>query len=292
LWAAVTPIILRLPRRLPLAIPAHVTALAAMVTADTVASYGLGRLAGLRPFSEYPLGELIRPFMLKAAMFDTLLYAGVLIVASLRGEQLSRARLEARLAEAQLDALKMQIHPHFLFNTLNAIAVLVRKGDNAAVKMLNGLGDLLRRSLAATRVEFVSVGEELDFLRRYVDIETTRFSDRLRVEIAAGPDVLDARIPSLILQPIVENAIKHGLAPRAEGGRIDIAVRPVGDRLAIAVRDDGIGLASVNGDGVGLSHVRARLAQLYPDRHQFTLRPGDGGGTVAELEIPLEPCAR
>jgi signal transduction histidine kinase len=307
LWALATPLILALRRRLPLtrqrlalSVPLHLLANLALGVADQWLAYQCGRLAGQEPYTQYSAAEMVRPMLMKGAVLEIFLYWGVIVAdAALdyqrryREAALSRAQLEARLVEAHLDTLKMQLHPHFLFNTLNAISVLVRKGDApGALKMLGGLGDLLRRSLRSIRVEFVALRQELDFLRRYLDIETTRFPDRLRVVVDADDEALDARVPNLILQPLVENALEHGLAPRAEGGQVEIVARAAApDLLRIEVRDDGLGLrpGAPPTDGVGLAHVRGRLAQLYPGRHRFALEPRAPRGVVAVLEIPLEP---
>ncbi len=305
-WAVATPLILALRRRCPpstawgAGILVHVLANAAIATAQTWSTYSLGRLLEQEPFVSHAASEMILLMLIKGAFLQIFLYWGVIaadhgLEAQRRHREaaLERARLEARLVEAQLDALKVQLHPHFLFNTLNAIAVLMRKGQSAgAIKMIGGLADLLRRSLSSLRLEFATLTDELDFLQRYVDIETTRFSDRLRVAIDVAPEVGQAKVPSLILQPIVENAIKHGLAPRASGGSIDIVARSIGDgtQLRIEVRDDGVGLGAgaEAGTGLGLAHVRKRLAQLYPGRHRFSLSAREPSGAIATLEIPLQ----
>ncbi len=304
-WALATPLIVWLGRRFPItrpwpALPVHLAANTAIAAVEITVYCLCGRLAGDEWLLGAPLSSLVPLILLKSAFFSMLVYWLVIVAdhalsyqRRLRESAAHQARLEAQLVEAQLDALKMQLHPHFLFNTINAIGVLVRKGEAAsAVKMLNGLADLLRRSLSSLRVELVPLREELDFIERYLDIETTRFPDRLRVSIDVPPDAMSAEVPSLILQPIVENAIKHGIAPRASGGAIEIAARVRGDRLAIEIRDDGAGLspgraADSAGHGVGLSHVRKRLEQLYPGAHRFALEPRQPAGAVATLELPL-----
>jgi sensor histidine kinase YesM len=248
--------------------------------------------------------------LLKNAFFELIVYSTVLIIdyaiasqRRYREAALVKSQLEARLVEAQLDALKHQLHPHFLFNTINAITVLMRKGEGAsAIRMLGGLSDLLRRSLTSLRVELVSLEEELDFIARYLDIETTRFPDRLRVTMEIAPEARTASVPNMLLQPIVENAIEHGIAPRVDGGRITIKASVAGGKLRIEIRDDGVGLSysersSRQGFGVGLSNVRKRLAQLYPDAHSFKLEHNEPAGAVAIIEIPFDEhveaeCAR
>jgi signal transduction histidine kinase len=304
LWALAAPAIVELGRRVPfsrrrivLPLVLHAAFYGALAIGYELLGYACGRLAGQAPFVEYSARELLPPFLIKSAVFDLFVYAGLLVVDTTLGLKrryrmaaLERAQLEARLAEAQLHALKMQLHPHFLFNTMNTIATLIRKSDSpGALKTLSGLSDLLRHSLASVDKEFVSMREELDFLRRYLDIETTRFSDRLKVVVDVEERLLDARVPNLILQPLVENALKHGLAPKASGGQLEIAARAAdAGRLRIEVRDDGLGLAPARGHaGVGLTHVRERLAQLYPGQHTFALAPREPRGAIATVEIPL-----
>jgi two-component system, LytTR family, sensor kinase len=304
-WALATPLVIALGRRFPItrpwpALPIHLVANAAIATAVVLVYCLCSRLVGEEYFLTASLSSLVPLMLVKMGFLQMLVYWLVIVADQalsyqrrLRASVAQQVRLEAQLVEAQLDALKMQLHPHFLFNTINAITVLMRKGEGAsAVKMLNGLADLLRRSLSRLRVELVPLREELDFIERYLDIETTRFPDRLRVSLDIPAEVREAKVPNLILQPIVENAIKHGIAPRIRGGAIEIAACVRGDRLAIEVRDDGVGLAAGRaadsaGHGVGLSHVRKRLEQLYPGEHRFALEPRQPAGVVATLEIPL-----
>ena len=300
-WAVATPLIVFLGRRFPItrkpwqSVPIHLVANAVIASADIVVYWACGAWLGIEPFDTTPLFDLLPWMLLKTAFFEMLVYWLVIVVDRYRQAALQRTQLEARLAEAQLDALRMQLHPHFLFNTINAISVLMRKGESSsAIRMLGGLGDLLRRSLASTRVEFVPLDEELEFIGRYLDIETTRFPDRLRVSLEIEPAARRARVPCLILQPIVENAIEHGIAPKISGGKITITARVADGKLVLVVRDDGVGLSdelTPRGHGVGLSHVRKRLAQLYPGRHRFTLEPADPG-TVATVELPWSEVAK
>jgi signal transduction histidine kinase len=305
-WALATPLIVWLGRRFTMArpwrsLPIHLAANTVIAVADVWVYCMCGRLVGEEPFVTSSFTDILPWMLLKSAFLEIVVYWLVIIAdralhyqRRLRESAAQQARLEAQLVEAQLDALKMQLHPHFLFNTINAIGVLMRKGEAASsIKMLNGLADLLRRSLSRLRVELVPLREELEFIERYLDIETTRFPDRLRVALDIAPEVREARVPNLILQPLVENAIKHGIAPRVRGGAIEISARARGDRLVIEIRDDGVGLAperAADGEshGVGLSHVRKRLEQLYPGAHRFALEPREPAGAVATLEIPLQ----
>jgi hypothetical protein len=307
-WALGTPAVIWLSRRAPVwrapwtSVPLHLALCTIVSAGDVVTHFYCGRLAGQEPYIHHDMLDFAPWMLLKTAFFEMLVYASIIVADQALAYQqryreaaVQKAQLEARLAEAQLDALKMQLHPHFLFNTINAISVLMRKGDSAAaVRMLGGLSDLLRRSLTSLHVETVPLDEELDFIERYLDIEEMRFPDRLRVSIDIDPEAGKAKVPCLILQPIVENAIEHGIAPRVSGGTITISARIVGDRLRIEVRDDGVGLHDAGrpkGHGVGLSNVRKRLAQLYRDNHTFTLEPGTPNGAIAVLELPVEAAS-
>jgi two-component system LytT family sensor kinase len=203
---------------------------------------------------------------------------------------INAAHLEARLAEARLKALEAQLHPHFLFNTLHAISTLVHTQPDAADRMISRLSDLLRITFSHSGAARVPLHEELEFLQKYLEIEQTRFRDRLTVGYEIDPDTLDAEVPRLILQPIVENAIKHGVAPRSGPGTVRISARREGEELRLEVRDNGIGLsggarARLN-DGVGLSNTRARLECLYGGAH--TLEFSDAGqGLTVEMRFPF-----
>ena len=236
-----------------------------------------------------------------------------------REGELHATHLESQLAGAQLQALKMQLHPHFLFNTLNSISVLMHRDVQTAACMLGRLEALLRMTLERAGVQEVSLRDELDLLEPYLEIEQTRFGDRLRVEWALEPEALDAQVPHLILQPLIENAIRHGISPRSAAGRIEITARRVEQMLELEVRDDGAGFPApspwgvqggvasgathprpaVHGNGstaqptaqrrrgVGLANTRARLAQLYGEHHHFDVARVPDGGTAAQIQIPF-----
>jgi two-component system LytT family sensor kinase len=210
-----------------------------------------------------------------------------------RGGEIRATRLEAQLALAQLQALKMQLQPHFLFNTLHSISALVYKDAEAADKMIARLGDFLRLTLENGGAQEVSLQQELEFLKCYLDIERIRFRDRLTVRFRIEPQVLDARLPNLILQPIVENAIKHGIVPHTGQGQIEIEAGRLNGLLHVQVTDNGPGL--VNGDqgkilkeGVGLANTQARLQQLYGNDHRLDLINTARGGFSVILEIPFK----
>ena len=208
--------------------------------------------------------------------------------------EVKASRLEAQLAQAELQALKMQLQPHFLFNTLHSISALLHKDVNAADTMIARLGDFLRLTLENAGTQEVSLQEEIEFLRCYLEIEKMRFRDRLSVHINIEPEVFAARVPNLILQPIVENAIRHGIAPRSRPGRIEIYARRQDGVLQVQVTDDGPGLP-VNGnskgilkEGVGLANTQARLQQIYGNAHRLDLANAPLGGLTVTLEIPFE----
>jgi two-component system LytT family sensor kinase len=207
--------------------------------------------------------------------------------------ELTTAQLQTQLAEAQLEALQRQLHPHFLFNTLNTISALMHRDVNAADEMLVQLSDLLRLTLDRIGTQQVPLKDEIDFLRKYLEIEQTRFGDRLEVHIDVDSEVLDAPVPNLILQPLVENAIRHGIGPRIGPGRVDVKARQVGGGLMLTVRDNGVGVppAKLNAfhSGVGLSNTRSRLENLYGDRHRFEFQTPPGGGLLVTIVIPLGP---
>lgn len=205
------------------------------------------------------------------------------------------AQLERQLAQAQLQALRMQLQPHFLFNTLHTVAVLVRKHDDqSAIDMLSGLSDLLRYVLDHNQEQEVSLAEEMEFVKRYLEIQQTRFHDRLQVKIQIDPETLEAEVPSLILQPLIENAVQHGISQRSGARLIELVATREVDRLSIRIRDDGPGLATdwdfATQKGMGLSNTRARLGQTYGSDYLFDLKnAGDGSaqGTISILSIPF-----
>jgi signal transduction histidine kinase len=204
-----------------------------------------------------------------------------------RDRELRASQLEASLADARLQLLKMQLQPHFLFNTLNTIAELVHDNPSEAERMIAGLGTLLRETLEGGLSDLVPLTRELDLLDRYVGIQRVRFGERLAVTIHAAEDVRTALVPSLVLQPLVENAIKYGLAASLDAGRIDIHAVRVGASLVIEVNDDGAGFAPGDvREGLGIGNTRARLAELYGDDQRFEVASAAGAGTRVRLTIP------
>jgi two-component system LytT family sensor kinase len=208
-----------------------------------------------------------------------------------QASQVEKASLRAELAQAQLRALKMQLHPHFLFNTLHSISSLVLEDPPKANTMIARLGDFLRLTLDHSDQQLVTLKEETDFVRCYLEIEQVRFGDRLTVEFNIEPSLLSAEVPHLILQPVVENAVQHAIAPHAAPGRIEIAVNRRDDSLRLEVKDTGPGLGttshSLEGHGVGLSNVRARLERLYGADFSLEMTNGASQGLTVTIKIPF-----
>jgi LytS/YehU family sensor histidine kinase len=234
---------------------------------------------------------------------DLLIYAGVIGVfyafdyyRKYREREFVATRLEAQLAQAQLDSLRMQLHPHFLFNTLNSIVGLVRDNkNNAAVNMLVGLSDLLRHTLEYSSRHEVELREELNFIKLYLSIQEMRFSDRLRIELDIDPRTTKALVPNLILQPLTENALRHGIARRTDSGLVGISSVAEDGHLRLTVYDDGAGLPDdwqLKGSaGIGLANTIARLQQLYDNDHEFDIRNRDGGGVEVVIVMPMRTAS-
>ncbi|HEV8124803.1 MAG TPA: histidine kinase [Gemmatimonadales bacterium] len=205
------------------------------------------------------------------------------------------AELRARLAAAQLDALAGQLHPHFLFNTLQGVSTLMHRDPQAADRMLTQLSELLRRTLQQRDRQEVELREELETLGHYVGIMQVRFGDRLTFRTEAEPGIESALVPHFVLQPLVENALHHGIARRAGAGLVVVRAERAGDRLRLLVRDDGPGLANPEGNGpaqgIGLSNTRLRMQQLYGDQQQVVLEQQPGGGVLVCLELPFRPAS-
>jgi len=304
LWLAATPLVLRLARRFPLDRQRWISSVLVHLGAGALISFlllafyvlitlwlGLGN--GRATFLEAFRGQLVAGFHSEVLTYWMVigLSHGIDYYRKYRERELRALQLETRLAHAQLDALKMQLHPHFLFNTLNSISVLMTEDVVAARRMLTRMSELLRASLENVGRHEVSLREELDFLKNYLEIEQTRFHDRLAVRMDFEPGVLDARVPNLILQPLVENAIRHGVAPRAQPGLIEISAARQNGMVLLKVRDNGPGLQSNAPEnlnkGIGISNTQARLQQLYGAGHRFEMKDANGGGLEVAIEIPF-----
>jgi glucose-6-phosphate-specific signal transduction histidine kinase len=217
------------------------------------------------------------------------LYYGYDYYTQFKSQKIKAARLETQLAQAQLNALKMQLHPHFLFNTMHAISSLMEEDVKSAQRMIAKLSDLLRITLDNAGVQIVSLNQELDFLKGYLEIQQTRFHDRLNIEYKIDKSTLNAEVPNLLLQPLVENAIKHGISPQAEGGKIEIYSAVENQVLSLRVTDDGKG----NGgkevtEGIGIKNIRERLDQLYGKNYSMQLSSDSGKGFSVIIKIPFK----
>jgi two-component system, LytTR family, sensor kinase len=311
MWAAMSPLIFQIARRFPVDRGSRFRNVAVnllagpLITVTHRAAYlfvaWLIYVASKEPLdSIFDLYHHLFFFNLPTGFMS---YGVILLVSHVinyyqrfRDEEVKASRLKAELAEAQLqitraqlESLKMQLHPHFLFNTLNSISALLDEDVGAADEMLARLGDFLRLTLENSGAQTVALREELEFLRRYLEIEQVRYQDRLGVDMKIEPETLEAEVPNMILQPIIENAIRHGTSQRLNSGRIEVRAAREGDLLRLDVQDNGPGLTG-NGPakaGVGLSNTRARLHQSYGAAHSFAIREAPEGGTVVTLEIPF-----
>lgn len=311
IWALLTPPIIWLARRFPIERGSYLRNLPLHLLASVLLS--LLQLGSYVFVNHWLLGDAARPFsplQLFRNLFVAEFHTSLIIYWSLVGLshaydyyrryrererraaqlELDAAQLEAQLAQAQLGALRMQLHPHFLFNTLNTISVLMQEDVEAANRMLVRLSELLRLTLRSTDAHEVTLKQELEFLRGYLEIEQTRFHDRLRVLWQVDPDSLNAQVPNLLLQPLVENAIRHGVAPRAATGTIEIRATRRNGTIELCVRDDGGGInpdVKPKASGIGLANTRARLKKLYGAAHRFDMSPADGGGLMVTVTIPF-----
>ncbi|HKE20578.1 MAG TPA: histidine kinase [Kofleriaceae bacterium] len=305
-WAAATPVVAWLGRRAPL-VPFSWTA--SLIHAAAAAILGLLHVAWwtalavwLRPFDDMGVSQFWTGLVggLDKLFFEVMIYLAVVGTTyavdaqrRLRQREIAALQLEKSLAHASLHALELQMQPHFLFNTLHAIGGLVRKGRSSeAVDMIAGLSDLLRYSLDNAGQHLVPLDREVEVLRRYLDIQRIRFPDRLAVEIHVPDELGRACVPAMMLQPLAENAIRHGIEPASARGRIEVRAWRDGDELRIELCNSGILVdarraGGRSSDGIGLQNTRARLEQLYGTRHRFTLANRDGG-VVASLTLPFE----
>ena len=307
LWGLLFPLIWRLSRTFPferdklasripinLAIGLIITVvylLLSLVKEEIVESL----LAGQWSFDRF---ELLPGYLFVGIEYYLAIYFAIVAVihavsfyGKYRDRELQASRLEAQLALAHLEVLKTQLHPHFLFNALNAISSLMHSDVDAADRMISKLSDLLRLSLDNDHRLQVPLRDEIEFLNRYLAIEQIRFRDRLDVEMDIDQDCWAAMVPRLILQPLVENSIRHGISMLSAAGRIAVRARLEGERLRLEVWDDGPGLPQGNQpmrEGVGLANTRARLEQTYGEDHRFELFNADTGGLTVHIEMPFE----
>jgi signal transduction histidine kinase len=305
IYALLTPLIFALGRRLPLQRPRLGRHLAAHlgVSLTIAVLYAAVAAAMMKLFMLTPppmsYGRMFLSWYLSGLPLTTLTYFGTLgagfaltYFAESRQRAVDAERLTAQLAEARLGALRMQLHPHFLFNTLNAITVLARDGDTAAVaRMLTLLSELLRDVLRTDTGHLIPLEAELAFARRYLDIELVRFADRLQVHERVEERARDMMVPAFVLQPLIENALRHGIAPRGVGGAVEIGARLADDgMLELWVSDDGMGLPpGWNGSddyGIGLSNTAARVEGLHGTAGALMVGPASRGGTRSLIRLP------
>ncbi|MBL8986349.1 MAG: histidine kinase [Gemmatimonadales bacterium] len=318
LWVLASPLVAWMVRTVPFragrlhrSIPLHVLFALGMVLvhqAALLATYRLvGFPSGTRPFFATLVQGL--PFRMTIGLLGYAVLFGAVLAADyyqrFRERELAAAALREQLAEAKLQALRMQLNPHFLFNAMNTIAMLVRSQSNAeAVRMLAGLSGILRQVLVESPPQESRLADELAFIGKYLEIEKARFPDRLVVESTIDPEVEEALVPTWILQPLVENAVRHGVARRAAAGRIEIRGTRRGADLVLEVRDDGPGLAGtpdvvtpasgipLSTGGIGIANTRSRLTQLYGERGRLELLSPPEGGTTARVTMPFRLGAR
>lgn len=299
LWAAVTAVAMVITRRFPIGqgnagrtILIHIAA-GVLLPTFRLALYALtwdfarqfGPHGRRGSFQTFDLAESFVVYLAILGMVHAVYYSQLF-----RDRQLAAHRLEAKLSSAQLHILKTQLHPHFLFNTLNGISSLMYSDVRAADRMLTQLAELLRHSLSAFHAQKVTLHRELEFLLPYLQIEQARLGDRLTLEVEIDPQLELALVPHLILQPLAENAVRHGVSTRPRGGCLQVRVTSRGERLCLEVSDDGPGSGQPSPStrqGVGLSNTRARLASLYGEHHRFRIEDGPEGFTV-RIELPLE----
>ena len=297
LWALFAPLVFWLGARISFTggrlgwlrvIVPHLVLGVAVAFVKVTARYWIGRAI---PMLAQQWPEILDTLPTAALVYWSILGAGYALdyYRRFRDRELRAAHLESRLARAQLDVLRMQLHPHFLFNTLHTVSVLVREGDNeTADRVIARLSELLRLSIDLEATNEVPLSRELEILSAYLDIQQTRFQERLRVSIDVDDEARDGLVPTLILQPLVENSIRHGIGHRENGGCVAIVGRRVGDHLELTIRDDGPGMAASasNGSGVGLANTRARLEQLYGGEQQFECRNDPAGGFTVLVSVP------
>ena len=309
-WAVLTPAILWLTRRFPfdrrswkVSVPVHLAGVVVGTSAHVVMAC-VQRMATYWWIGEsmdswlHEMQEMLfLNFDWEMMTYWTIVGVGTAMkyMHEARSKELNAAQLETRLVEARLHTLQRQMQPHFLFNTLNTISALMHRDVDAADAMIARLSDLLRMSLERVGVQEVALKEELDFLSKYLEIEQTRFRDRLTVVFDVQADALDALVPNLLLQPLVENAIKHGIGPRPTPGQITVRARRNGAMLELDVQDNGVGLSAARltdfNRGVGLSNTRSRLDHLYGSLHRFEFRQPAEGGLLVCIAIPMAELA-
>jgi two-component system, LytTR family, sensor kinase len=305
-WGLITPGIMALDRRLPFSgkelgkrVLAHLAASLVFTEVYFYIFTAMRAALGVTPWSSLQLKQLMSPSVLGWQLWSWLIYW--VVAAALQAyryyerymsSELRLERLEHSFAEARLNSLRMQLDPHFLFNALNTISSHVERDPKLTRRMIEHLGDLLRLSLESKDKQEVPLAEEMDFLEHYLAIQKIRFGNQLKVELQIAPEVRYASVPSLVIQPLVENAIRHGISRRSAGGKVTVKAAPSDGKLEISVLDDGIGLpldwSMEKSAGLGLSITRERIAGLHPNgASRFVVHNRPEGGTAVEISLPL-----
>ena len=305
-WGALVPVIARLIGSPTQRVPRLTLGALVIVPLHAAFSVAIGwRMRNWPGIPAGSVGDAFHALFIDRVPIDLLIYlaiVGALLAREYAGEARRRgvaaAEAEALLARARLETLTARLQPHFLFNALQAIATLIRRDPDSAAKMTVRLGDLLRASLRSAGEGRVPLRTELELVRAYLDLESVRFSDRLTVRYDVDDSTLDCLVPDLLLQPLVENAVRHGITPRGDGGTITVSAGRIGDRLELAIADDGVGLPAGTGagpapdaarrDGLGLATTRERLAVMYSGSAAFSIERGPEGGTIARISIPAQ----
>jgi len=298
LWAALTPIIFYLARRFPFSRQTWIRTTALHFGFYLIVTWvheSLAHVIGIP--TRIPSGfhgSIVWLRFVSSLDYDLWMYWPAVLVWSLfeyyqryRERDMRAAQLKEQLARAELQALRNQLHPHFLFNTLNSIASLMHEDVGAADDMLGDLSHLLRGYLSRSNEQEIPLCREIELLETYTRIQKRRFEDRLSWRLDVPEGLMDAAIPALLLQPLVENSIVHGIAPRSQPGQVSVSARRNGSALNLEVIDDGLGLPEGYVEGIGLSNTRSRLRQLYGEQHLFELTRGGNGGVVIKIGIPL-----
>jgi signal transduction histidine kinase len=305
-WGLITPFILAFDQRLPFTgkqiarrILSHLAASLLFTAAYRVVNLAALAAIGIRPWNALQFPSVFTLWKLGDFLWNWFLcwmIVGVLqayrYYERYLSSELRLERMERSLTEARLNALRMQLDPHFLFNALNTISSHVERDPKLTRRMIEHLGDLLRRSLETKDRQEVPLAEEMEFLAPYLEIQKIRFGEKLKIEIQIEPEVQNVMVPSLILQPLVENAIRHGISHRATGGTVIVSARKVDDQLEIRVQEDGVGLPPgwtlESSAGLGLSVTRERVKSLHPNgESSFAVRPRKNGGVEVDIFLPL-----
>jgi len=295
LWAVLTPLVFLAGRRFPVIYPKIIPNIAihfflSLVIALVYSAVYIS-LVQLITIGRLEINDVLPNFIFNTITNCFIYYVGILAVHQAYFYARKFREREFLWQQAELSALQAQLHPHFFFNTLNALSALIYRSPKEADRMITRLGDLFRVLLKKDRRQEISLREEFEFLEAYLKIHQTLMGERLRVEWRIAPETLDSKVPNLILQPLVENSVKHGLAPLEEGGRIEIAAARQNGHLRLEVSDSGIGIEAENiayNEGIGIENTRARLRHLYGDAQEFRITQPTEGGTLAVIKIPFQ----